>query len=100
MSRTDPGARLEQYTLKHPQEVLLVQADIAGEMDQVAIFKGYSSSLTRATAFDPDVPVLPATARIMTIDRLQSPYDPAHPRYIQKDLTWEDFLPLLLASGI
>ncbi|MBF2077233.1 MAG: hypothetical protein IGR76_01605 [Synechococcales cyanobacterium T60_A2020_003] len=31
------GYRLEQYTLKHPQEVLLVTADIAGERDEMAL---------------------------------------------------------------
>ena len=38
--------RLEQYTVKRPQEVLLISVEIAGEEDQIAIFKGFSSSLT------------------------------------------------------
>lgn len=45
------GKRLEQYTIKRPQEVLLVTVEIAGEEDQIAIFKGFSSSLMRPTAF-------------------------------------------------
>ncbi len=95
-----PGARLEQYTLKHPQEVLLVTAEIAGEMDQVIIYKGYSSSLMRPTAADLEVPVLPATAQILSLDRLQGPYNPNQPRYLQQGLTWEDFQPLLAAAGL
>jgi hypothetical protein len=51
--------RLEQYTLKRPNEVLLVTAEIDGELDQIAVFKGFSSSLMRSTDSDPDVPVLP-----------------------------------------
>jgi len=39
-----------------------------GESDQIAIFKGFSSSLMRPTAFDPEVPVLPDKAKILTID--------------------------------
>lgn len=81
--------RLEQYTIKHPEEVLIVTAKIAGEEDQIAIFKGFSSSLMRSTAFDPDVPVLPAEAEIISIDRMASPYNPDAPRYLQQGLTWE-----------
>lgn len=92
--------RLEQYTLKRPQEVLIVTAELAGEPDQIAIFKGFSSSLMRPTAFDPDVPVLPAAATIISIDRVASPYDPNAPSYIQQGLTWESIQPLLLQVGV
>lgn len=81
--------RLEQYTQKRPTEVLLVSAAIAGEPDQIMIFKGFSSSLMRPTAFDPDIPVLPEHAVIVHIDRLRSPYIPDYPQYIQAGLTWD-----------
>ena len=81
--------RLEQYTVKRPQEVLLVTAEIDGETDEIAIFKGFSSSLMRPTAFDPDVPVIPEDAKIIKIDRLHSPYNPEDPEYIQQGLTLE-----------
>lgn len=90
------GQRLEQYTLQCPQELLMVKAEIDGELDEIAIYRGFSSSLTRPTAFDIDIPILPADAHILSIDRLQGPYDPAQPRYIQKGLSWEDFLPFLI----
>jgi hypothetical protein len=83
------GYRLEQYTIKHPQEVLLVSIKVNGEPDQIAIFKGFSSSLMRSTAYDPDIPVLPEDAEILMIDRLESPFDPAAPQYIQQGLTLE-----------
>jgi hypothetical protein len=92
--------RLEQYTAKRPQEVLLVTVEIAGEQDQIAIFKGFSSSLMRSTAFDPDVPVLPDEAKILTIDRVASPYNPDAPRYIQKGLSWDNLQVLLSESGV
>ncbi|NMG07365.1 hypothetical protein [Brasilonema sp. UFV-L1] len=91
--------RLEQYSAKRPQEVLLVTVEIAGEEDQIAIFKGFSSSLTRPTAFDPDVPVLPDEAKIMTIDRVASPYNPEAPRYIQQGLSWDNMQVLLSEVG-
>ncbi|GAA6624314.1 hypothetical protein [Scytonema sp. NUACC26] len=84
------GKRLEQYTIKRPQEVLLVTVEIAGEQDQIAIFKGFSSSLMRPTAFDPDIPVIRDDAKILKIDRVASPYNPESPRYIQQDISWEN----------
>jgi hypothetical protein len=84
-----PGIRMERYTLKHPKEVLIVTAMIDGEQDQVAVFRGFSSSLMRPTAFEPEVPVLPADCKIVAIDRLQGPYDPAQPQYIEQGIDWE-----------
>ena len=92
--------RLERYTAQRPQEVLLVTAEIDGELDQIAIFKGFSSSLVRPTAFDPDVPVLPEAGKIISIDRVASPYNPEAPRYIQQGLNWETIQPLLSEVGV
>jgi hypothetical protein len=94
------GKRLEQYTAKRPQEVLLVKVEVANEEDTIAIFKGFSSSLMRPTAFDPDVPVLPDQAKILSIDRVATPYNPEAPRYIQQGLLWEDMEALLSKVGI
>ena len=85
------GQQLETYSNQHPQEVLLVKLQIDGELDEVMIFKGFSSSLMRATAFDPDVPVISDRAEILTIDRLVAPYKPNLPNYIQQGITWEEF---------
>ncbi|MDC0834764.1 hypothetical protein POG22_17390 [Geitlerinema sp. CS-897] len=93
-------ARLEQYTIKRPQEVLLVSATVDGEDDEIVIFKGFSSSLMRPTAFDPDVSVLPDDAKIEKIDRLQSPYVPENPQYIEQGLTWETMQPYLEDVGV
>ncbi|MGL4503410.1 MAG: hypothetical protein ACRC2M_10850 [Planktothrix sp.] len=92
--------RLEQYTTKRPQEVLIVQIEIDGELDEIAIFKGFSSSLMRPTAFDPDIPVLPDSAKILKIDRLSSPYNPTDPHYIQQGLTWKMMQELLIELGL
>ncbi len=89
------GQRLEEYTIKRPQELLIVTVEISGQMDQIAIFKGFSSSLMRATAADPDIPVLPANAKIITIDRLLSPYNPDFPVYLEQGLTSQTIEPLL-----
>ncbi|MEH2123019.1 DUF7734 family protein [Nostoc sp.] len=94
------GKRLEQYTAKRPKEVLIVIVEIADEEDTIAIFKGFSSSLMRPTAFDADVPVLPDEANILNIDRVASPYNPEAPRYIQQGLSWEAMEALLSEVGI
>ncbi|MEA5463059.1 DUF7734 family protein [Leptothoe sp. PORK10 BA2] len=83
--------QLEQYTLQHPQEVLLVSIEVEGEADEILIFKGFSSSLVRPTATDPDVPVLPDDATIVTIDRLASPYQPNCPHYLERHISWDTF---------
>lgn len=94
------GKRLEQYTIKKPHEVLIVDVEIDREQDTIAIFKGFSSSLMRPTAFDPDIPVIPEKAKILNIDRVASPYNPESPRYIQQGLTWETIQPLLAQLGV
>ena len=88
--------RLEQYTLQHPQEVLLVAIEVGKESDQILIFKGFSSSLVRPTAADPDVPVLPDDATIIEIDRLAGPYQPNCPNYLERHITWDDFFQRLI----
>jgi len=85
------GQQLEIYSIKHPQEVLLVRLKIDDQLDEVMIFKGFSSSLMRPTAFDPDVPVISDRAEILTIDRLAAPYKPNAPTYIEQGITWEVF---------
>lgn len=94
------GRRLEQYTIKRPQEVLIVTAEIAGEEDQIAIFKGFSSSLMRSTPFEPDDPVLPEDAKLVKIDRVASPYNPNSPQYLQQGLSWETMQQLLSDVGL
>ncbi|MEH1900596.1 MAG: hypothetical protein V7L04_04065 [Nostoc sp.] len=94
------GKRLEQYTAKRTKEILIVTVEIADEQDTIAIFKGFSSSLMRPTAFDADVPVLPDGANILNIDRVASPYNPEAPRYIQQGISWSAMEVLLLEVGI
>ena len=81
------GWRLEQYSLKRKQEVLMVHLQTAaGEPDTVMIYAGFSSSLMRPTAFDPDIPVIAADSKIISIDRLASPYNPSNPQYLESGL--------------
>lgn len=92
--------RLEQYTVKRPQEVLLVTVEVDDERDEVAIFRGFSSSLMRPTAFDPDVPVIPEDAKLISLDRLKGPYNPDSPQYIEQGLSTEAIANLLTEAGV
>jgi hypothetical protein len=86
---------LEGYTIKYPTEALLVRVEIDGEPDEIMIFKGFSSSLMRSTAFDPDVSVIPDNAKIISIDRLAAPYNPKNPSYVEQNISWKSFQALL-----
>jgi hypothetical protein len=85
-----PLSLIEQYTLRHPERVLLVHALVDGNSEQVIVFRGFSSSLTGSTAFNPDMPVLPAEASIQTIDILLAPYQPDQPNYLERSVGWND----------
>ena len=47
---------------------------------ELLIFRGFSSSLSHPTGFDPDQPALPAEAVIASAELLQGPYNPAEDR--------------------
>lgn len=83
--------RLERYSLEHPQEVFVIHACVAEEPDEVVIFKGFSSSLMRSTAYDLDLPVLPDHAEILSVDRLEAPFNPQDPKLIEHDIPWIEF---------
>ena len=87
--------QLEKYTEIHPQEVLAVTAKEGDIELEIIIFKGFSSSLTGSTAFDPDLPILSEQGEILNINRLVSPYNPNNPQYIQRNITATAFLQLL-----
>ncbi|MGD1858355.1 MAG: hypothetical protein ACFB0E_00090 [Leptolyngbyaceae cyanobacterium] len=100
MTQQLPIQRLEQYTFRFPAEVLMVTAQVNGEEDYVVVFRGFSSSLVNPTAADPEVPVLSEEAVIATIDRLQGPYTPDNPRYIEQNIAWGEFSDRLTELGL
>jgi hypothetical protein len=80
-------AALEEVSRGRPDRVLRLRGSLpAGgggngpEPFELLIFRGFSSSTTHPTAFDPDRPALPEEARIELAEVLQGPLDPARPR--------------------
>ncbi len=53
------------------------EAAPAGDPFELLIFRGFSSSTTHSTGFDPDQPALPETALIEAAELLVGPLNPA-----------------------
>ncbi len=62
------------------------------ESFEVLIFRGFTSSVTHPTAFDPDRPALPAGAKIETAELLAGPLDPQSERRLGSPQPPEVFL--------
>ncbi len=59
---------------------------------ELLIFRGFSSSLSHPTGFDPDLPALPATARIEAAELLAGPLNPSREQRLAGPGAVEGFL--------
>jgi len=84
--------QLEEYSKENPQFVLIIKAQENSQDVEIMIFRGFSSSLTGATEFDPDLPVLSPSGQILSVDVVSSPYNPQEPVYIEQNLTPAQFV--------
>lgn len=86
-------AELESISRDRPDRALRLQGRMGdGEALEVVIFRGFSSSLTHPTAFDPDQPLLPSEARIESAVLLQAPLNPAADQVLAGPRPAQDFL--------
>ena len=89
-------ARLEAISRERPDRVLRLRGTLramppeacreggedsaaaasADEPCELVIYRGFSSSTTHPTAFDPDQPALPETTRLISAEILQAPLRP------------------------
>jgi len=89
-------ARLEEISRGRPDRVLRLRGTLASppaeggraagadpavtaspvEPFELVIYRGFSSSTTHPTAFDPDQPALPEAARLLSAELLQAPLRP------------------------
>ncbi|MBE9223343.1 hypothetical protein IQ215_11605 [Cyanobacterium stanieri LEGE 03274] len=83
--------KIEEYTKENPQWLVIVKAEENGQNLEIMTFRGFSSSLTGATEYDPDLPVLSSSGIILSVDLLQAPYNPVNPLYIEQNLTPAQF---------
>jgi hypothetical protein len=77
-------AQLEELSRARPDRVLRLSGVLPGESGyepfELLIFRGFSSSISHPTAFDPDQPALPAAARVDGAELLEGPLNPAAER--------------------
>jgi hypothetical protein len=77
---------LEERSPRHPDRVLRLRGEIPGaeagsrEPCELLIFRGFASSISHPTAFDPDQPLLPVGAQLHEAELLLGPFDPAAER--------------------
>jgi hypothetical protein len=79
-------AGLEELSRNHPDRVLRLRGTLPADPAQqthhaepfeLLIFRGFSSSVTHPTAFDPDSSVLPEGTHIAVAELLRAPLRPA-----------------------
>ena len=68
---------LEERTRGLPQRVVRLRGQVRDELFELLIFRGFSSSTTHPTAFDPDASVLPAGTSLDQAELLQGPLLPS-----------------------
>ena len=85
-------SQLEAISSQRPDRVLRLAGLLAGEPLELLIFRGFSSSTTHPTEFDPDQPVLPDGAVIETAELLQAPLNPAAEQRLAGPVSPEVFL--------
>ena len=76
MSDVELVQQLEERSRQEPERVVRLMGTVEGEPFELLIFRGFSSSTTHPTAFDPDASVLPAGTQLEQADVLQGPLNP------------------------
>ena len=67
---------LEERTRLQPKRVVRLRGQVGNESFELLIFRGFSSSTTHPTAFDPDASVLPEGTSLDQAELLQGPLSP------------------------
>ena len=67
---------LEERTRLQPKRVVRLRGQVGNESFELLIFRGFSSSTTHPTAFDPDASVLPEGPSLDQAELLQGPLSP------------------------
>ena len=69
---------LEERTRGLPQRVVRLRGQVRDELFELLIFRGFSSSTTHPTTFDPDASVLPeGSSSLDQAELLQGPMSPS-----------------------
>ncbi|HYP03208.1 MAG TPA: hypothetical protein VER57_01520 [Cyanobium sp.] len=94
-------AQLETISRQRPDRVLRLSGTLptnstaqrpGPEPFELLIFRGFSSSTTHPTAFDPDLPALPEDARVEGAELLAGPLNPRDQQVLAGPSPAEHFL--------
>ena len=83
---------IEERSRDHPDRVVRLFGSVGDEPLELLIFRGFSSSTTHPTAFDPDTSVLPQGTRLDQADLLQGPLNPSSEVLLVGGMSPEDLL--------
>jgi hypothetical protein len=83
---------IEERSRNHPDRVVRLLGSVGDEPLELLIFRGFSSSTTHPTAFDPDTSVLPEGTRLDRADLLQGPLNPSNVTLLVGGISPEDLL--------
>lgn len=87
---------LETISRGRPDRVLRLRGELPGaegpEPFELLIFRGFSSSVTHPTAFDPDQPALPEGAVVASAELVQGPFNPSMQQVLSGPFPAESFL--------
>tara|TARA_Y100001968_G_C19307558_1_gene692398 strand:- start:737 stop:1033 length:297 start_codon:yes stop_codon:yes gene_type:complete len=68
--------KLEERSRLNPQRVVRISGFLDNEKLELIIFRGFSSSTTHPTEFDPDTSVIPSGTTLQWAELLQAPLNP------------------------
>lgn len=94
-------AGLEELSRNHPDRVLRLRGTLPldpaqqthpAEPFELLIFRGFSSSVTHPTAFDPDSPLLPEGTQIAAAELLRAPLKPGEEEVLAGPISPQVFL--------
>lgn len=86
-------AVLEALSRERPDRVLRLEGHLpGGEQFELLIYRGFSSSTTHPTAFDPDQPALAEGSEIETATLLEGPIKPGNEIKLAGPAPVENFL--------
>ena len=84
--------QLEERTRQHPNRVVRLKGVVDKQPFELLIFRGFSSSTTHPTTFDPDASVLPAGTQLQQAELLQGPLNPSSESILAGPMPVEELL--------
>ena len=89
-------SHIEELSRSRPDRVVRLTGELPGdgglEPFELLIFRGFSSSVSHPTAFDPDQPALPEAAQLDSGELLHGPLNPAAERRLAGPAAVQHFL--------